>query len=61
MIRDDRDFKHHVDYIHWDPVKHGWVKHVGEWPYSSFRMYVRRGLYPADWACDPQEAIDGGE
>ncbi|OGA06090.1 MAG: transposase [Betaproteobacteria bacterium RIFCSPLOWO2_02_64_14] len=50
VIRDERDFERHADYIHFNPVKHGLVPTVGEWPYSSFHRYVRRGLYPADWA-----------
>ena len=50
VIRDERDFESHADYIHFNPVKHGLVPTVGEWPYSSFHRYVRRGLYPADWA-----------
>ena len=61
MIRDDRDFERHVDYIHWRPVKHGWVKRAEDWPHSSFHAYSRRGLYPPDWACDPCVTINGGE
>jgi len=49
VIRDQRDFEAHVDYIHFNPVKHGHVRRVGEWPYSSFHRYVRAGMYPADW------------
>jgi putative transposase len=60
-IRDDRDFDRHVDYIHWNPVKHGCVKRPSDWPHSSFHAYVRRGLYADDWACDPDGAIDAGE
>jgi putative transposase len=61
VIRDDRDFERHVDYIHWNPVKHGWVKRVCDWPHSSFHAYVRRGVYPEDWAWDLDSAIDAGE
>ena len=61
LIRDERDFERHVDYIHWNPVKHGWVKRPRDWPHSSFHAYMQRGIYPADWACEPEEAIDGGE
>ncbi|MGC1953665.1 MAG: transposase [Gammaproteobacteria bacterium] len=61
LIRDDQDFQRHVDYIHWNPVKHGWVRRVKDWPHSSFHAYVRRGIYPANWACEPKEIIDGGE
>jgi len=48
-IRDQRDFIRHVDYIHYNPVKHGWVKTPSEWPYSSFQWYVARGVCPEDW------------
>src|SRR3954451_21304408 len=51
-IRDDRDFERHVDYIHFNPVKHGLVSRVRDWPYSSFHQYVRCGLLPEDWAGD---------
>lgn len=49
-IRDEEDFSRHVDYIHYNPVKHGHVKSVVEWPYSSFQRHVGWGVYPADWA-----------
>lgn len=61
LIRDELDYAGHVDYIHRNPVKHGWAKRVGDWPNSTFHAYVRRGLYPTDWACDPEETINGGE
>jgi putative transposase len=51
-IRDEVDFARHVDYIHFNPVKHGLVGRVRDWPYSSFHQYVRRGLLPYDWAGD---------
>ena len=51
-IRDDRDFERHVDYIHFNPVKHGRVARVRDWPHSSFHHYVRRGLLPEDWGGD---------
>lgn len=51
-LRDDRDYQRHVDYIHWNPVKHGLARSVKDWPYSSFHDYVRQGSYPADWGHD---------
>jgi putative transposase len=51
-IRDDRDFERHVDYIHFNPVKHRLVDRVQDWPYSSFHRYVRERILPADWAGD---------
>jgi putative transposase len=50
LIRDDTDLERHVDYIHYNPVKHGYVARVTDWPYSTFHRYARRGVYPADWA-----------
>ncbi|WP_409998162.1 REP-associated tyrosine transposase [Bradyrhizobium sp. SZCCHNS3055] len=51
-IRDDRDFERHVDYIHYNPVKHGLVSLVADWPHSSFHRFVERGLLPSDWGGD---------
>lgn len=51
LIRDDADFRHHIDYIHFNPVRHGYVRSVGDWPYSSFRHWVMRGVYEPDWGC----------
>ena len=50
QIRDEGDFERHVNYIHWNPVKHGYVQRVLDWPYSSFHRYVKIGSYPEDWA-----------
>lgn len=49
QIRDEEDFNKHLDYIHYNPVKHGLVSRVRDWPFSSFHRYVDRGLYPLDW------------
>jgi len=50
LIRDEKDFAAHMDYIHINPVKHGLVTRVGEWPYSTFHRLVEEGVYGADWA-----------
>jgi len=42
----------HMDYIYINPVKHGWVKRVQDWPYSTFHRDVQNGLYPLEWAGD---------
>lgn len=49
QIRGQEDFNRHVDYIHWNPVKHGHVRHVADWPYSTFHRYVHAGIYPENW------------
>jgi putative transposase len=54
-IRDEDDFARHVDYIHFNPVKHGHVRRVRDWPFSSFHRMVRLGIYPADWAGGPAD------
>ena len=54
VIRDERDFERHTDYIHYNPVKHGHVTKVADWPYSSFHQYVQRGIYHFDWAADDE-------
>jgi len=54
-LRNENDFAKHVDYIHFNPVKHGHVLRVVDWPYSSFHGFVRQGIYPADWAGDAQQ------
>jgi putative transposase len=51
-IRDDADLDRHVDYIHFNPVKHGHVARVADWPHSSFHRYVERGLLATDWGGD---------
>jgi putative transposase len=52
QIRDEQDFAQHVDYIHFNPVSHGLVSAPKDWPYSSFRRYVRDGCYSLDWGAD---------
>jgi len=54
-IRDDRDFASHLDYTHFNPVKHGLVKHPADGPHSSFRQCVAKGLYPAGGNAEPFE------
>jgi putative transposase len=51
-IRDDADLEQHVNYIHFNPVKHGYVTRVVDWPHSSFHRYVEQGLLVADWGGD---------
>jgi putative transposase len=57
QIRDEEDYRRHVDYIHFNPVKHGWVLRAADWPYSSLHRWVREGSLPADWGISA--AIDG--
>ncbi len=58
-LRDERDFEVHADYIHFNPVKHGYVGSARDWPYSSFGAMVGEGIYPADWGGDVREVPQG--
>jgi putative transposase len=49
ILKDDDDVKRHLDYIHYNPVKHGLVKRAGDWPYSSFKRFVELEEYASDW------------
>ena len=58
-----RDFNIHCDYLHYNPVKHRYVARVADWLHSSFHRFVENGVYPPDWASDPEtiEATGFGE
>lgn len=62
QIRDEHDFARHVDYIHFNPVKHGHVKSPRDWPHSSIHRFIREGVLPPDWGADysaPNELQSG--
>ncbi|WP_133512989.1 REP-associated tyrosine transposase [Candidatus Thiosymbion oneisti] len=50
-IRDERDFQRHLNYIHYNPVRHGYADCAVKWPWSSFHRYLRNGMYTAEWGC----------
>jgi putative transposase len=60
-IRDERDYAVHMDYIHFNPVRHGLVTRPAEWPFSTFRRAVAAGLYPTDWLPAGDEPANAGE
>ncbi len=49
QIRDDEEYQAYMDYTHYNPVKHGHVKRVLDWPHSTFHRYVKSGVYPEGW------------
>lgn len=49
-LRDEQDFRLHLDYLHANPLRHGLVSAVADWPWSSFHRWVRQGVYPLEWA-----------
>ncbi len=60
-IRDDRDYATHMDYTHFNPVKHGLSTSAADWPYSTFRRCAAIGLYPKEWATPVGEPPESGE
>jgi putative transposase len=56
-IRDDNDHHRHMDYIHYNPVRHGYVNRPSEWKYSSFNQAASKGLYDPLWGADAPVSI----
>ncbi|WP_408631318.1 REP-associated tyrosine transposase [Methylomonas rhizoryzae] len=61
LMTDQDDFNRHFDYIHWNPVKHGLVTRVVDWPYSSFHRYVEQGVYSRNWGSNERFELEGVE
>jgi len=59
LIRDESDWRRQMDYLHFNPVKHGLVGQVREWPFSSFHRLVRQGFYDRDWGLASKESDSG--
>ncbi|HHF0526829.1 TPA: REP-associated tyrosine transposase [Legionella anisa] len=50
LIKNELDLEHHVNYIHFNPVKHGYVQKASDWKYSSIHRYIQKGIITSDWA-----------
>jgi len=61
LLRDEQDWRNHIDYIHYNPVKHGYVQRPLDWPHSSFSRAVRKGWYDENWGSAPPPTIEGME
>ncbi len=61
LIRDEEDWRRHVEYIHYNPVKHGLARRPADWPWSSFARAVARGWHEVGWGASEPEAIVGME
>ncbi len=61
QIRDDEDFRRHVEYIHYNPVKHGHATRPAEWPWSSFHRHVAEGKYDEAWGATEPTDLRGHE
>lgn len=56
-IRNDDDFAAHVDHVHFNPIKHGYVRAAAEWPHSTFKSCARRRRYPDAWIGPNEQTI----
>jgi putative transposase len=62
VIRDDGDYERHISYIHYNPVKHGYVARASDWPHSSIHRYIGRSVIDPAWGIGgAEEAGDFGE
>jgi len=61
QIRDENDFIRHMDYMYYNPVKHGYVNNVKDWPHSSFHRDVKNGIYDEGWGSEVVVNINTGE
>ncbi len=59
-VRDGEDFRRHLDYVHYNPVRHGYVRMPEDWPYSSLHRAIARGLYPRGWGASEPDTIRTG-
>ena len=59
-IIDEKDLNNQINYIHYNPVKHGYAKSVKDWKYSSFHKFVKNKFYDINWGSntDIKEIID---
>ena len=60
-IRDEQDYARHLDYTHFNPVKHGLAPSAAAWPYPTFHRAVAEGRYPSSWSADGIDDSDKGE
>jgi hypothetical protein len=54
-LRNENDYARHFDYLHYNPVKHGYVERVRDWHYSTFHRWVKQGVYDVNWGCSIHE------
>ena len=59
MIKDESDLENHVNYIHYNPIKHGLVEELRDWPHSLFHYYVQSGRICEGWGSSRPSIVDG--
>ena len=59
LLQDEGDLRRHIEYIHWNPMKHGYAKTLADWPYSTFHRFVQRGLHSPNWGGQGVQDLSG--
>jgi putative transposase len=59
IIRDQNDLNNHINYIHYNPVKHGLISRPCDWQFSSIREYIEDGVYTRDWGAIEPDNLNG--
>jgi putative transposase len=59
IVRNKKDLNRHIDYIHYNPVKHGLVNDPFNWPHSSIGRFYKHGYYPRDWGIKRKIEFEG--
>ncbi|OQX26021.1 MAG: transposase [Desulfobacteraceae bacterium IS3] len=57
LIRNEDDRLRHIDYIHYNPVKHGYVRHPADWEFSSFKRFISKDYYLKNWGNVQPESV----
>ena len=65
QIRDEKDLQRHINYIHYNPVKHELVQNTADWPWSTYHRFVKEGFYGGkgndDFIALPDDSDSFGE
>jgi len=56
-ILDQMDLETHIDYVHYNPIKHGFVSRAADWPWSSFLRFVKEGVYDIEWIGNGEDRL----
>ncbi len=60
-IKSEKEYINHIEYIHYNPVKHGNIQNPKDWRYSSFNKFVVKGLYDLEWSCNDLAIVGSSE
>ena len=58
LIRDENDFATHINYIHYNPIKHGFVDKASDWQFSTIHKFIKNGIKPTNWGSNSSFTSD---